>query len=467
VNLAHLARAVEAAKVRADLRPLDFAKFTPPQITWLSDPERTRILRGGNQVGKTYAQCAEIIWRCMGEDAHRYREVPPAPVENWLVCHSWEQSLSVQSKLWDLMPKDLIDPETIYQAGRGFRGKVPIVRFKNGSVLRVKTTNQGSLGVASATVSYIGIDEPPPRALWGELSARVLRSGPLGGIGLTLTPVGRPCGWLHDLVEQGIISDTPAPLTVANVTPEGGRPMLSGAEIEDIAARWLPMDRPQRLLGSWAGPVEDRTFEAFDDSMINADPPLRGWRWEIGIGIDHGSDAGSQVAILCAVFKGHKDGHPRIHVLDEYTSGGTAATAGHHARGILGMLRRNGMTHNSVDRWVGDRSYGGRARGGKMGNGQLMRGLEQELGLPHGGLPFSIRTAWKPRGSIYTGCSILHEAMLRQCFAVNPRCRQLIQSLREFRFKDDSAKHSVDALRYGAVELITRRLYAPHKLKMY
>ena len=96
-----------------------------------------------------------------------------------------------------------------------------------------------------------------------------------------------------------------------------------------------------------------------------------------------------------------------------------------------------------------------------------MRELENELGLPRGQLPFSIRTAHKPRGSIYEGCSILHEAMLRQNFLIHPRCVQLVKSLREFRFKDDDSKHAIDALRYGAVELITRRLYAPHKLKMY
>ena len=465
MNLAHLARAVSAAKQRAEIRPLDFARFTPPQLAWLSDPSKIRILRGGNQVGKSYAQCAELVWRCMGE--HPYRTVPKDPVECWLITHSWEQSLSLQQKLWDLMPKDQLAEDTIYTPGRGFRGKVPIVRFKNGSILRIKTTNQGSLGVASATVSYIGIDEPPPRNIWGELSARVLRAGPYGGIGLSLTPVGRPCGWLHDLVKAEQIADHPAPLTIENVTPEGGRPMLTDQDIEDIAARYLPMDREQRLNGAWYGSVEDRTFTAFDDGMITAEPPTRGWKWEIGIGMDHGADAGSQVAILCAVFKGHKDKRPRIHILDEYTSGGEAVEPAQHARGLLSMLRRNGMTHNSVDRWVGDRKYGGKRHGGKIGNNRLMRELENELGLPRGQLPFSIKTAHKPRGSIYEGCSLIHESMLRENFLVHPRCVQLIKSLQNFRFKDDETKHCIDALRYGAVELITRRLYAPHKLKMY
>lgn len=448
---------------RAKTRPLEFMRFTPPQLAYLQDQSRFKLMRGGNQVGKTFAQCAELVWRCMGE--HPYIEVPPAPTECWLVVHSWESSLACQQKLWEVLPKDMIHPDTEYNPGRGFRGKVPIIVFKNGSRLRIKTTNQGSLGVASATISFVGIDEPPPRAIWGELSARVLRAGNLGGVGLTMTPVGRPCGWLQDLCEAGMIKDHPAPLTVENVTPEGGLPMLTQEQIDDVAARYLPMDRPQRLLGEWNGPTEGRTFEAFESSMVCHDKPPAGVKVQIGVGIDHGADAGSQVAILVAVDKSGR--HPRIWVLDEYTSGGEAVDPEQHARGMLAMLRRQGMNYHSVDRWVGDRKYGGKRYGGKMGNNRLMRAFENELGIGAGSLPFTIRTAHKPRGSVYEGCSILNEVMIHKGFFVDPRCKQLIKSVEHFTFVDNEYKHAIDALRYGAVELITRRLYAPSKLKMY
>ena len=131
------------------------------------------------------------------------------------------------------------------------------------------------------------------------------------------------------------------------------------------------------------------------------------------------------------------------------------------------MLRRQGMNYHSVDRWVGDRKYGGKRYGGKMGNNRLMRALEREIGVGAGSLPFTIRTAHKPRGSVYEGCSILNECMIHNGFYIDPRCKQLIKSLQHFTFKDDENKHAIDALRYGAIELITRRLYAPSKLKMY
>ena len=228
---------------RAEIRPLDYVRFTPPQLAYLQDQSRFKLFRAGNQLGKSFAQISELIWRCLGE--HPFIQVPKTPCENWLVCHSWEQSLTLQDKIWDLLPKDLIHPDTEYNPGKGFRGKVPIIVFKNGSILRIKTTNQGSLGVASATIAFVGIDEPPPPAIWGELTARVLRAGDLGGIGLTMTPVGRPCGWIKSLCEEGLINDHPAPLTVENVTPERGLPMLTQKQIDDVASRYLPADRPQ------------------------------------------------------------------------------------------------------------------------------------------------------------------------------------------------------------------------------
>ena len=47
MNLAHLREAVDAAKDRAEIRPLDFVRWTPPQRKFLSDPAAVKLLRGG------------------------------------------------------------------------------------------------------------------------------------------------------------------------------------------------------------------------------------------------------------------------------------------------------------------------------------------------------------------------------------------------------------------------------------
>ena len=462
MNLAHLREAVDAAKDRAEIRPLDFVRWTPPQRAFLTDPSPVKLMRGGNQVGKTWAQLAECIWRCTG--THPYLPTHEPPVQVWIICHSWEQSLSIQSKAWELLPKDALHPDTEYNPGKGFRGKTPVVVFKNGSILRIKTTSQGTLGLASDTVHYVGIDEPPPPSIWGELSARVLRNA--GSIGITLTPVGRHSfDWLRTLVSDGVVTDHPAPLTVENCTPEGGRPLISQKQIDDITSRYLAIDRDARVLGAWECINPERCFEKFDDQHITSDRPPGGRRIEICIGMDHGADAGSEVAILTAIDR-HGE-HPRIWVLDEYTSG--TATPAVHARGLLTMLKRNGLTWKHVDRWTGDRGYGGKRWGGKMSNGRIMRALETELHMGAGQLPFKIQTAWKPKGSVYQGVSFLHEAMVRDGhFHIHPRAKQTIRSLKHYDLNPNTwPSHCCDALRYS-IELVTKgKLYAPHKVRMY
>lgn len=468
MSLAAIHSATAELAARGTRDPLRYWVPTPPQRAWLSDAAPIKLFRAANQLGKTSAQCAEVHWRCLG--THPYLTVQRPPIEAWIICHSWEQSLSIQSKFWELAPRSEIDASVEYVPGKGFRGKTPIVLYKNGSLVRIKTTNQGTLGLASATVGYIGIDEPPTTRIWGELMARVLHgdgAGTSGTIGLTMTPVGAPVGWLRKLVEDGIISDHQAALTVENMTPIGGRPMLTQAQIERMSRNYLPIDRAQRMEGAWEGSTADRVFTAFGDSMISSLPLPAKERdedpYRIAIGIDHGSDAGSQVAVLVAVDK--SSAHPSVYVLDEYIAGAAKPEA--HARAILAMLNRNGMTHHNVDKFVGDRAYGGKRSGGKMSNMLLGRGFEIALGMPHGRLPFRIKTAWKPRYSVYSGCQQLHEIMERDNFLVHPRCKQLIRSLMHWTFRDDEHKHSLDALRYSALTLIDDRIRAPVKIRMY
>jgi len=133
----------------------------------------------------------------------------------------------------------------------------------------------------------------------------------------------------------------------------------------------------------------------------------------------------------------------------------------------MGMLKRNGLVLESVDRWVGDRKHGGKRWGGRKSNALLQQGFERELRLPIGSLPFRVRTAWKPSGSVFEGARILHAAMLRGDFFVHSRCKGLIDDLSHWTGDDDNHKHGIDSLRYSAVELITTRLYVPQTLRMH
>ena len=60
-DLRDFAKNVRALADRAERDPLRFMRWTPPQLAFLSDPSPVKLFRAGNQIGKTWAQCGEVI----------------------------------------------------------------------------------------------------------------------------------------------------------------------------------------------------------------------------------------------------------------------------------------------------------------------------------------------------------------------------------------------------------------------
>jgi len=438
----------------------------------MRDSNSIKLLLGGNQVGKTMAACAELLHRCLG--THPYLRTDPPPITAFLITHSHQQSITIQEKLWGMCPKGEIHPSVEFVPGKGIRGLHPVIRFNNGSIIQIKTANQG-LGLASATVSYVAIDEPVDRFVWGELAARVLRGGAggaTGTIGITMTPVGQDVDYLRQLVNQGRVSCTMAPLTVSDTTPQGCSPIITQDQIDRISATYLPIDREARINGSWeVGVQEGRVFDCFEDSMITS-LPCPPADYVFCVGIDHGAQPNTQVAILAAVDTTHPQ-EPKVYVLDEYLSG--AAPPEHHIRAIIEMLHRNGLTAEQC-RWTGDAAHRGNAKSGRMSNALLRRAAENVLGYPAGNLPFRISTASKPAFSVYYGAAQIHSVMARRNFYIQTRCEETIKSLKNWTMKSkqyqrsrDKYGHCVDALRYAILGEIDYNLAIPktHKLRIY
>ena len=459
-----MAKRANELKSRADRNPLLYFRPTPPQKTFLSDPSKIKLLLGGNQTGKSACACACLLYRSLG--IHPYLKTDPVPIESWLVTASWEQSRTLQAKLWDMIPKHELTPDVEFRRGKGFRGLAPVVTFRNGSIIRIKTAAQG-LGLASATCALIVIDEPVDGQTFNELLARTLRgskgsrAGVLAG---TMTPIGADVTYMREMVAKGSMSCTRAPLTVEATTPENCLPLLSQNQIDTISNQYLPIDRDARINGSWdIGVIAGRIFENFDENMISSAPVPAGGDYLFWIGIDHGTQPNSQVAILgaCDV---RLAGEPRIYVLDEYVSQTTAPPEA-HGRAILEMLKRSGIDP-AICRWTGDSTHHGtrNRQVKKMSNLILMRSFEKITGSPERGLPWKINTAVKYRHSVYYGASVLHSVMSRRHFWVHPRCQRLIMSLQRWTMKDsqsarsrDPMGHCVDALRYGVMPYLDNR----------
>ncbi len=169
MSLCGMAKRLSWLKKRSQHDPLRYYRPTPPQRDYLADKAPIKALIGGNQVGKTMATCALLLYHCLGR--HPYYKTDPPPIEAWLITHSHEQSRTIQQKLYDMIPKDDLSPDCEFVRGKGFRGLAPLVKFRNGSIIRIKTANQG-LGLASATANLVCIDEPVDQSTFNELIAR-------------------------------------------------------------------------------------------------------------------------------------------------------------------------------------------------------------------------------------------------------------------------------------------------------
>ena len=476
-GLASLQQATAELKRRRIARPLDYIRWTPPQLAFLKDAHSPKLLRTGQQLGKTWVGLAEMIFRALG--AHPFLEVAPPPIEAWIITVSWSQSVTIMRKFHDLCPRAEIHPDTEFDPVRGYRGRHPSVRFNNGSIVRFKTAQQGGLNLASASLSACHIDEPCSERVYAEILARLRRAGQHAMLGITLTPInGPPVDWLQTLCEAGKVSDHWHKMTPENLTPVGGAPLrladgtvCNAAWIEKIRAQTIPREAIVTLDGGWEIRSAGRALEAYDETRhVSTIYPVG--ECKLSIGIDHGDGANfSQCAVLIAVLEpDERSKYPRMYVLDEYVSPNTT-TPDQDARGILLMLAHNGLTWGQIDHVYGDRAYSGRRNTrSRKSNTDLETAITIELGIRSDSLRPHIRTvkrgADRGKGSVDRGVRALHWAMVRiGHFHIHPQCKRLRQSIDRWEYRDDINKHLIDCLRYAYTPWIYRRTYTTRTVR--
>ena len=426
---------------------------------------------------------ADTIYRCIGE--HPYQALPPRPSEPfqaWVVCYSHAQSLQIQAKLWELLPKDRLHPDTEYGGlAKGFRGKYPSVRIRDRrgrwATIMFKTTKQGAEALASGTVHHVQVDEPTDAQCWQEIKGRVRRTA--GTIRGTLTPINAPTQYLQDEVEAGIVTRLRFDLTQANATPQGSQRPLSLGDGTPITDEWIAQERARTpeavrgvvLDGHWEVRGVARYFAPFvadprvDGTHVSTELPVGDV--ELRLGIDHGDRPGKQIAVLLAVARvtddldgTYADHRARVWVLDEYVDRTGLASPVEDARGILDMLRRHGMEWHQLAHAMGDRVHlSGEAR--QKSNKDLAAQIARLLTVPRDGLQPPIRTVKKSRGGrrdyVGTGARWIYQAMAAPGgWRVHPRCERVIDALNTWTGPgpDCDEKDPIDALRYGLEDLI-------------
>ena len=411
--------------------------------------------------GKTWAGLAEVVWRAMG--THPYYPTRKPPVEIWIVCTSWAQSVAIMGKFWALVPKSAIRP-TRWDPRNGFGKDNPAVVFLNGSIVRFRTTNQGPEALAGATIDYVHIDEPCDEDVYRELDRRVMRRG--GSIGITLTPINRPTEWLRELVKIGAVVEVHAKLTQANLTPAGARGPLRLMDGTPMDEGWIagqrqtvpPMYAGVILDGDWETRPEGVFFSCFDPikhvtKTLRLDP-ARGKIHHV-LGFDYAAadrDYG-HCAALCQVqqwtdSKGHK--RESIYLLDEVAMPGTATSA-EFARAVLDMLARNGLKWTSLYAVHGDNPV--ESRWVQKSNINTMRALATEIGTSYSALSPRVLNAKDnvaSKGSRDAGCQYLYERVASGNMLFHPRAEL---AARAFQTWDFDSKHPmkdiIDAVRYA------------------
>lgn len=451
---------------------MDHVRWTPPQLALLRSSHPFRLLRTGNQFGKTWAGCAEIIGRCLGR--HPYKAVRQGPIEAWIICKSWSQSIAIQAKLWSLLPRDEIATDTSFTAKNGFAGVQKAVVFRNGSVIRIKTIGQDTLDLESATIHYVWIDEPlGDEGTFSALQARLRRTG--GEIAITMTPATTgDLTWLRKLVEAGQVEDLHFRMEAANFIPEGTERPLCTEEGVPMDAEWieaqiaatLPWQRGVRCHGEWEYSATGRALEAFArDRHVVEDVAASGilpQRVELSVGIDYGEDALRTCGVL--VYVDTSGPHPRIFVIGEYVPQ-QGTTIDMDADGLLEMLAAQGDRWTDLDQVFADKRYEGRTT--RKNARVLTESIARRLAIT-GELrpPIKVAKRGLRRDHFWSSVRWMHEAMIRPGhFVVDARCTWLIHALETW---DGTEKHIgkdvIDALRYALRHLWGHRQDAPGRI---
>lgn len=450
-----------------------YLRWTPPQDAWLrlNPKSGVKLLRGGNQsVGKTTAAMQEVDWRATGTHPH-YRTRPP-PVEIWVVCTSWSQSVAIQTKFWELCDRSRLTPETRdrFRPDIGWGKDNPTVLYNCGSKVRFRTTNQGAKALAGSTVHYIHIDEPTTETVFRELRKRLTRSR--GQMGMTLTPINWDCGYIREEVERGTINEVHARLTAENLIPIGAtRPLELFDEQANIT---IPMDQawideqrritPARwaavvLDGEWEAAPEGVFFHCFDankHAIVGKLNPAAGpIRHLLGFDYAAADREIGHCAVLCQV-QDYRDEagrtRQRILAVDEVALEGHAANE-RFAREVLAMLARNGVRWSELAGVHGDNPV--TSQWGQKSNSLTMKAIAAELGIPVTALLPKVMSAKDGTGeaapAFRHGCQWMFERIASSALYVHrQRCPTLVKGLETWDYtKLHRYKDIIDACRYA------------------
>lgn len=414
------------------------------------DQARRILLRGPNRIGKTWHLCRLVARRLVDQPGARWRFVSPTNAHVQTVAGEY---------LADFLAPYLDVARSYYVPGRGWNGgRSREILLGNGSVCELRSGEDDMIAHSGSALDGVAMDEPPKREHLTENSARLMdRSGQMI-IGATM--VGRPVGWLRQMVE----GEEPSPSSGRTVHGSGWVqyvarldrehcPWYTQDQIDAWVRQWAsaPWEYAQRVEGAWEGISDDRYLAAFSAACITTDEPPTDRPISIGIGLDHGHAPGTEAAVLLVWWTDDRR-RRRLLVLDEAANdaGQTDEAIG---RMVLDLLRRNGIDPYAVDEAIGDI---GKAGDGWRMNETVERGLLLAMG--GGRRPFRFVTPDKSDQAYEWGLRVVNYGLGRGDLKVHQRCRRVTSAMQHWNgdiSPRNMDKHWIDASRYVTVAALS------------
>lgn len=445
--------ALEYLEEFAALRPDLLYRPGPTIGRFLDYPGRLALLIAANQVGKTQGLAIWMVRRCLSYDG------VSGPGFLMAMVADLENMYSVFcSKLRDVMPVSELSAETTYVDGKGYfsHGK-RLIKFSNGAKITFRGGKGEQMAAAGLTCDLgVAIDEIPQRGHFSEALRAAQRF--LAPVRMGFTAIGRPAGWLRARISGD--PNTGAPPTDADNKGQAlwtvfncglnttECPWLSEETVEQIYAQTPTEEQPQRLHGAWEGPTSERLFTGMAPSRVLEHVP-EGKGWTVTVAMDHGEKAGREHALL--LYSNEQD----VIIVDEYVNG-KASNVEQDALGILSMLHRNKVHVSNVDRWIGDVNSAGKQSAGQSVNQAIAEAISKLAGAKSGAL-VQIRKPDKRPGSVEFGTRLMNYALHRGELYVCQAAKSTQRCLWHHKGEGDEFEHGIDALRYGAVDLLRHR----------
>lgn len=427
------------------------------------DTSLLRLLRAPNQIGKTYAGCAEDWWFLLDTHPYRPRHGIKAPKLVILIAQVEKFYREFCEKLHALEPPDVLAPSCRYVPGVGYKGPegAHILILRNGASAVFVGGEGQSIGGAGGTAHALHIDEPPKEAHLEEAMRAVMHfNGPIWG---TLTPVGRPVAYFKLRVEgdreAGIEPMEQWSQTVPELTVEACRTVRRRQLTRDRASIQRQINAytgtpnaAQRLKGAWDGVATGRRFPGYHPTKHYVDcvALLKGINLErIRLAVDYGEHPDTLISGLIVEAKGG------FYVLSERAGrdNGLPSTI---ARDMADMCREWGIpltVFAGRDGASGFASIHGDINSLGLSGGGLSANEALAAALPGAGFPPDT-DVWAPaagkgRGSVLSGETAIGIVSAQDRLYVHLGAKRVHHSLSYHVAGQQDTKHAIDMVRYG------------------